>query len=167
MNLLEVEEIGFSSRSEGVDSCSISNVQRQWVPDRKTKLRESMITFCLALIEWSFEEAGVGSGAKRSNIYHNNNNSSKNDEVNSCHFHHWQELVMSGWPSNNVSQTYYKLKLSTNHTSSSTFAHFLAESNRFFRLTKYDNIYFIHVTQLSYPYTHFLTESNQFFRLTK
>ena len=30
------------------------------------KVRESMITFCLALIEWNFEEVGVGTGAKRS-----------------------------------------------------------------------------------------------------
>ena len=28
--------------------------------------RESMITFCFALIKWNFEEAGVGTGAKRS-----------------------------------------------------------------------------------------------------
>ena len=30
------------------------------------KVRESMITFCLALIEWNFEETGVSTGAKRS-----------------------------------------------------------------------------------------------------
>ena len=34
------------------------------VPDRRTKVKETMITFCLALIEWNFEEAGVGTGAK-------------------------------------------------------------------------------------------------------
>ena len=59
IGFLEVEEIGFQSRLEGVDSCSISNVQWQWVPDRRTKVRESTITICLALIEWNFEEAGV------------------------------------------------------------------------------------------------------------
>ena len=31
-----------------------------------TKIRESRITFCLALIEWNFEEAAIGTGAKRS-----------------------------------------------------------------------------------------------------
>ena len=36
------------------------------VPDRRTKVKETMITFCLALIEWNFEEAEVGTGAKRS-----------------------------------------------------------------------------------------------------
>ena len=29
-------------------------------------MRESTITFCLALTEWNFEEADVGTGAKRS-----------------------------------------------------------------------------------------------------
>ena len=38
----------------------------QWVPDRRTKVRESTITFRLVLIKWNFEEAGVGTGAKRS-----------------------------------------------------------------------------------------------------
>ena len=36
------------------------------VPDRRTKVKETMITFCLALREWNFEEAGVSTGAKRS-----------------------------------------------------------------------------------------------------
>ena len=30
------------------------------------KQEKRTITFCLALIEWNFEEAGVGTGAKRS-----------------------------------------------------------------------------------------------------
>ena len=34
--------------------------------DRKTKVTESTITFRLALMEWNFEEGGVGTGAKRS-----------------------------------------------------------------------------------------------------
>ena len=58
ISFLEVEE----SRLYGVDSCSISNVQWQWVPDRRTKVRESTH----ALIERNFEEAGVSTGTKRS-----------------------------------------------------------------------------------------------------
>ena len=34
--------------------------------NRGGKVRESTITFCLTLIEWNFEEVGVGTGAKRS-----------------------------------------------------------------------------------------------------
>ena len=60
-----VEEIGFWSGLEGVDSCGISNVQWYGVPDRRAKVRESTITFRLALSDWNFEEAGVGTGAKR------------------------------------------------------------------------------------------------------
>ena len=36
------------------------------IPDRRTKVRESKITFHFALRGWNFEEAGVGTGAKRS-----------------------------------------------------------------------------------------------------
>ena len=41
-------------------------MQWQGVPDRITKVTEGTLTFWLALIEWNFEEAGVGTGAKRS-----------------------------------------------------------------------------------------------------
>ena len=41
-------------------------MQWQCVPDRRTKVRKSTVIFCLALIEWNFEEAVVGTGGKRS-----------------------------------------------------------------------------------------------------
>ena len=63
--ILGGEEIGFKCRPEGVNSRSISNVLWQWVPDRRTKVREGTITFCLALTDWNFEEAVVSTWAKR------------------------------------------------------------------------------------------------------
>ena len=42
--------------------CAVAVSSRQ----KDHKVRERMITFCLALIEWNFEEAGVGTGAKSS-----------------------------------------------------------------------------------------------------
>ena len=42
-----------------------TNIQRQRVPDRRTRVGESMVTFRHALVEWDFEEAGVSTGAMR------------------------------------------------------------------------------------------------------
>ena len=58
--------MGFQGGLESIDSRSIPNVKRYWVPHRQAKIREGTITFRLALTERVFEEAGVSSGAKRS-----------------------------------------------------------------------------------------------------
>ena len=59
---MEVEEIGF--RVDLKVSIVVSYLMCSG--RQKDQSKESMITFCLAIIDWSFEEAGVGTGANRS-----------------------------------------------------------------------------------------------------
>ena len=46
IRFLEVEEIGFQSRLEGVNSCSISNMQWQQLLDRKTCTSQISVGNC-------------------------------------------------------------------------------------------------------------------------
>ena len=47
VKVLEVEEMGFQCRLERIDSCSISNVKEQSVPERRAKMREGMSALIL------------------------------------------------------------------------------------------------------------------------
>ena len=56
----------FQSGSKGIKGicCKVPYVKWERTPDRRTKIGEGTITFCVALLEWDFTEADVGTGAK-------------------------------------------------------------------------------------------------------
>ena len=63
IKFLKVEEVGFESGLERIDSWSIFYVKCQWTPDRKAKMRVGMTTFlpCIYRVE-----AGGSTRVKRS-----------------------------------------------------------------------------------------------------